>query len=268
MVSMSLSAGTAGQVIAVGRALGLDITGLQAETLCRYIELMARWNKTYNLTAIRDPQKMLVQHLYDSLSVVSPLIRHVGSQSLSIMDVGSGGGLPGVVLAIMRPDWNVVCVDAVEKKTAFIRQVSGTLKLANLSSRHARIESLPAQACDIVISRAFASLVDFTSWSGHHVRDGGYMVAMKGKIPVEEIRALEDKGDWLVKRTEALTVPELEGERCLLWLQAARGMSSMADQGTAQGSLQSEPQAPHDGGASAQAAMPAFATRSSKEIVE
>lgn len=226
MAGMSLAAGTVARVVSVGRELGLDLSQSQAEMLCRYIELMLRWNKTYNLTAIRDPQKMLVQHLYDSLSVVAPLVRYAGAKPLSIMDVGSGGGLPGVVLAIVRPDWTVLCVDAVEKKTAFIRQVAGTLKLENLSSRHARIESLPAQQCDVVISRAFASLVDFTSWSGHHVREGGYMIAMKGKVPDDEINALDTVGDWKLERIETLRVPELEGERCLLWLHASPGSVS------------------------------------------
>lgn len=213
-----LPASAVARVLAVAEELGLALQAAQAETLCHYIELMARWNKTYNLTAIREPEKMLVQHLYDSLSVVAPLQVHADGRPLSILDVGSGGGLPGVVLAIVHPDWNVVCVDAVEKKTAFIRQVAGVLGLPNLSSRHARIESIPALECDVVVSRAFASLVDFTAWSGFHVRDGGVMLAMKGKLPSDEIDALHAQGDWQVGRIESLAVPELEGQRCLLWI--------------------------------------------------
>lgn len=252
MAGMSLPAGAAARVLAVGRELNLDLSQDQAQTLCAYIDLMLRWNKTYNLTAIRDPQKMLVQHLYDSLSVAAPLIRHAGASALSIMDVGSGGGLPGVVLAIVRPDWTVQCVDAVEKKTAFIRQVAGTLKLANLSSRHARIESLPAQQCDVVISRAFASLVDFTSWSGHHVRAGGYIVAMKGKVPDDEIAALQAQGDWALEKVEPLVVPELEGERCLLWLHANPEGAAVTVQNVESADISSEPQSSRQGSANVQ----------------
>lgn len=218
MAAFQLPAGAKAQVVDVGAALGLSLDDAIASALCRYIELMARWNRTYNLTAIREPQKMLVQHLFDSLSVVAPLARYAQGQALSIMDVGSGGGLPGVVLAAVHADWRVVCVDAVEKKTAFVRQAAGTLQLSNLSAQHARIEALPSQQCDVVISRAFASLVDFTNWSGHHLREGGRMVAMKGKYPEEEIAALHQQGDWQLERTESLNVPELEGQRCLLWL--------------------------------------------------
>ena len=165
--------------------LGLALLDEQNEKLRKYLSQMQRWNKTYKLTAIRDEEQMLIQHLFDSLAAVAPLEKVLGShgQQTTIYDVGSGGGLPGVVLAIMQPNWQVSCVDAVEKKTAFVRQMSGVLGLPNLQARHARIEQLAPAQCDAVISRAFASLDDFAALAGRHVRGGGTLVAMKGKTP-------------------------------------------------------------------------------------
>ena len=164
------------------------------DKLLGYLAQMQRWNRTYNLTAIRDPQQMLIQHLFDSLSVVAPLSAALGEAPARIYDVGSGGGLPGVVLAIMRPHWSVTCIDAVEKKTAFVRQMSGALALPNLQARHARIETLEPGECNIVTSRAFASLDDFAELAGRHVRNDGTLVAMKGKVPDDEIQALHARG--------------------------------------------------------------------------
>lgn len=205
------------------QALGLEAGPDQQEKLLRYLAQMQRWNRTYNLTAIRDPEQMLVQHLFDSLSVVKPIADALAGRPAKVYDVGSGGGLPGVVLAIMQPDWDVSCVDAVEKKTAFVQQMAGVLMLPNLHAMHARIERVAPAECDIVISRAFASLPDFANWAGRHVRADGALVAMKGKVPQEEIEALQTQGAWQVERIQPLTVPDLDAERCLIWMRRSQG---------------------------------------------
>jgi 16S rRNA (guanine527-N7)-methyltransferase len=204
------------------RQLGLSVDEPQQGKLLRYLEQLQKWNRTYNLTAIRDAEQMLVQHVFDSLAVVRPLGAALGV-SAELMDVGSGGGLPGVVLAILRPHWRVSCVDAVEKKTAFVRQMSGVLDLPNLQARHARVETLEPAQCDLVTSRAFASLADFAELAGRHVREGGRLAAMKGKTPDEEIDALREQGVWMVERIEPLAVPELDAQRCLIWMRRADG---------------------------------------------
>ncbi len=208
------------RILAAAETLGLAITDVQAQQLNTYQEQLLKWNKVYNLTALRDPEKVLVQHIFDSLSVIAPLddLFAQGKQ-ISVLDVGSGGGLPGAVMAIMRPDWQVCCIDAVEKKTAFIRQAASVLGLPNLVSEHIRIESKAPANADLVISRAFASLVDFSDWSGRHVGQQGYLVAMKGRLAPEEVSQLEQKGEWTVSRVQKLNVPELDAERCLVWLQ-------------------------------------------------
>jgi len=201
------------------RQLQLVVQEPQLERLLRYVDQMARWNRTYNLTAIRDPHQMLVQHVFDSLAVVQPLDRALAAQpSATLYDIGSGGGLPGAILAILRPDWQVSCVDAVEKKTAFVRQMGGALAAPNLRALHARVEALQPAGCDVVISRAFASLEDFAALAGRHVREEGHLVAMKGKTPQEEIDALHAQGLWEAWRVEPLAVPELDAQRCLVWM--------------------------------------------------
>ena len=217
-------AGLAQQLEQACDALGLPVTGVQIDLLLEYLAQMQRWNRTYNLTAIRDPEQMLAQHLFDSLSVVNPLVRKVDSaDTAKLYDIGSGGGLPGVVLAIMRPAWQVSCVDAVEKKMAFVRQMSGVLSLPNLSAKHARVEDLMPADCDIVISRAFASLNDFASLAGHHVSNDGTLVAMKGKLPEDEIQVLHQQGAWQVENVQPLQVPQLNAQRCLVWMRRSQG---------------------------------------------
>lgn len=204
------------------RALGLAMKPGQAQTLLTYMQQMQRWNRTYNLTAVRDAGQMLVQHVFDSLAIIQPLRLALGDATVSsgrhIVDVGSGGGLPGVVIAAMEPQWQVRCVDAVEKKMAFVRQMTGVLNLPNLHAVHARIESLPPLDADIVISRAFASLDDFAALAGRHVSQKGRLLAMKGREPTEEIAALQQNTGWFVERIEPLTVPELDAQRCLVWM--------------------------------------------------
>jgi len=206
---------------AAAHRLALPLEDSQCVRLLDFLAQMQRWNKTYNLTALRDPEQMLIQHVFDSLSVVTPFVRALsGVASPLIVDVGSGGGLPGVVLAITRPDWRGCCVDAVEKKTAFIRQMSGVLGLSNLSARHARIETLPPMDAALIVSRAFACLVDFVSLAGHHAAPYGSLVAMKGREPLDEIQALsaDAQASWRVRDVQVLNVPELSAQRCLVWM--------------------------------------------------
>lgn len=207
---------------AAAKSLNIDIDQEKSSALLEYIFQLLRWNRTYNLTALRDPEQMLVQHLFDSLAVVGPLAllldKNTVSTRPSVVDVGSGAGLPGVVLAIMRPLWTIHCVDAVEKKTAFVRQVASVLKLPNLHAIHARVETLPSFDADVVISRAFASLRDFATLAGPHVAPGGQLLAMKGREPSDEIDTLEQLTDWRSHHIETLNVPELNAQRCLVWL--------------------------------------------------
>ena len=202
-------------------ALGLSLSDAQVRQLLDYQSLIGKWNKVYNLTAVRDPAEMLTHHLLDSLAAVAPLQKHLQSRGLataSLLDVGSGAGLPGVVLAICCPNLAVTCVDTVGKKAAFIKQAALALGLGNLTGLHARVETL-TQPFDVICSRAFASLVDFTSWSQAALAPGGAWMALKGKHPAEELALLPP--DVAVFHVEPLTVPGLDAERCIIWLQKA-----------------------------------------------
>jgi 16S rRNA (guanine527-N7)-methyltransferase len=199
--------------------LGVELNAAQVERLLAYLALLQKWNRVYNLTAVRDPAEMLTHHLLDSLAVVAPLRRQIASRPVRMLDVGSGGGLPGVVIAIACPDVTVTCVDTVGKKAAFIQQAAVTLQLANLRGLHARVETLRAvegAGFDVICSRAFASLADFSAWSREALNLGGVWMAMKGKNPIEEIAALPE--DVAVFHVEPLTVPGLDAERCIVWL--------------------------------------------------
>lgn len=197
------------------QALGLALTDAQIQHLLDYAALIQKWNKVYNLTALRDPADMLTHHLLDSLTAIAPLRRYTQSQPVRVLDVGSGGGLPGVVLAICMPELNVSCVDTVAKKAAFVQQVAVSLKLPNLRGVHARVESL-TDPYQIICSRAFASLPDFVTWSRSALADGGVWMAMKGKHPQGEIDALPT--DVQVFHVEPLKVPGLDVERCMVWM--------------------------------------------------
>ena len=195
--------------------LGLSLSDAQLEQLLGYLALIQKWNKVYNLTAVRDPQEMLTHHLLDSLTAVAPLVRHTHGQPAKVLDVGSGGGLPGIVLAICRPELDVSCVDTVGKKAAFIQQVAATLKLPNLRGIHARVETLGGPF-DVICCRAFASLPDFVTWSRGALAEQGVWMAMKGKHPQAEIEGLP--ADVQVFHVEPLTVPGLDVERCMVWM--------------------------------------------------
>ena len=200
--------------------IGVPLGEGQAGQLLAYLALLAKWNRVYNLTAVREPAEMLTQHLLDSLSIVPPLRRHTGGRAARLLDVGSGGGLPGVVLAVVMPELDVTCVDAVAKKTTFIKQVALELKLPNLRAAHSRVEALEAGAFDVVVSRAFASLDDFTRLTQHHLAPGGVWLAMKGKHPGDEIAALP--ADLNLFHVEQLAVPGLAAERCALWIRPSQ----------------------------------------------
>ncbi len=197
------------------KALNLNLSDEQIQRLLGYMALIQKWTKVYNLTAVRDPADMLTHHLLDSLTAIAPLSRHTQGQPLKVLDVGSGGGLPGVVLAICMPELNVTCVDTVAKKAAFVQQVAVSLKLPNLRGIHARVESL-TDPYDVICSRAFASLPDFVTWSRSASAEGGVWMAMKGKHPQDEIDALP--ADVKVFHVEPLTVPRLDVERCMVWM--------------------------------------------------
>ena len=183
-------------------ALALGLDDAQLLRLLEFLALLQKWNKVYNLTAVRDPQEMLTHHLLDSLAAVAPLRRHVAQAGLAgpvrLLDVGSGGGLPGVVFAICCPQVDVTCVDTVGKKAAF--------------------EALTAPF-DVVSCRAFASLPDFTAWSRSALAPHGVWLAMKGKHPEEELAALP--ADVQVFHVEQLAVPGLDAERCIVWMRPA-----------------------------------------------
>ena len=222
MASATVKASTSERLTRALDFLCLAAQPAQQAALLEYLSQLLRWNKTYNLTAIRDPDQALVQHIFDSLSLVAPVTRALAlrpAEAPSVVDVGSGGGLPGVILAIMLPQVRVICVDAVEKKAMFVRQMAGVLALPNLSAQHARIETIEPFQSSIVTSRAFASLHDFAKLSGQHVCEGGYLLAMKGREPNEELTALQAHTAWAAQTIEPLTVPELEGQRCLVWMQ-------------------------------------------------
>ena len=210
------------RLVAAAHSLSLTLTDAQLDQLLAYMDWLAKWNKVYNLTSLRDPAEMLSHHLIDSLTAVRPLQMYAqslptqaDSAPVRVLDVGSGGGLPGVVLAICLPQLHVSCVDTVNKKAAFIQQVAVALRLPNLKGLHARVESVDG-GFDVVTSRAFASLADFTTWSVKALTPGAVWMAMKGKHPAEELAALGSGVD--VFHVEPLAVPGLDVERCLVWM--------------------------------------------------
>ncbi|NMM03801.1 16S rRNA (guanine(527)-N(7))-methyltransferase RsmG [Paraburkholderia sp. RP-4-7] len=198
------------------RELGLDLSDAQLGKLLDYVALLSKWNAVYNLTAIRDPRQMLIQHILDSLSIVPHLATRGAS---SVLDVGSGGGLPGIVLAIVLPDWSVTVNDIVHKKTAFQAQAKAELGLANLSVVTGRVETLRAGAevpakFDVIVSRAFAELADFVTLARHLVAEQGAIWAMKGVRPDGEVERLPAGAH--VEQIIRLNVPSLDAERHLI----------------------------------------------------
>jgi len=220
------------QALSLGvKALGLNVTEAQQRQLLSYMALIQKWNKVYNLTALKTPQEILTHHLLDSLSSISPLLGYLAQsargvgQEVELLDVGSGGGLPGVVIAICCPNIRVTCVDTVSKKAAFVQQVAASLKLSNLCGLHARVESLKGPF-DVICSRAFASLPDFVSWSVGALSERGVWMAMKGKLPEAEMVALPSFAE--VFHVEQLQVPGLAADRCMVWMKKSVTLSTEA----------------------------------------
>jgi 16S rRNA (guanine527-N7)-methyltransferase len=194
-------------------AMQLDVSPTQRERLMDYLALMFKWNSVYNLTSLRDPMQMVTHHLLDSLAAVPAF-----AQAKNVLDVGSGGGLPGIVLAIVRPDMKVSMIDTVHKKTAFLTQVKAELGLSNVTVYTARVEQLQvSDKFDVITSRAFADLSDFVNWSSHLLADGGRYIALKGVAPKDEQERLPT--EWQVTGVEPLQVPRLGAERHLVHIQ-------------------------------------------------
>ena len=197
------------------QALPVTLTDAQIEQIIAYLALLVKWNSVYNLTAVRDPKEMVKLHLLDSLSAV-----HAFSDAKNILDVGSGGGLPGIILAIVYPEAKVSMIDTVSKKTAFLTQVKAELGLRNVTVHTGRVELLKvAQGFDVITSRAFSELNNFINWSGHLLADDGQFIAMKGVMPQEEIDRLP--AGWVVTKVEPLVVPSLDAERHLVTIKRA-----------------------------------------------
>ena len=192
-------------------ALGLDLPDAQLAQLLEYLALLHKWNAVYNLTAVRDPQQMLTQHLLDCMAALPAFD---GAQH--VLDVGSGGGLPGIVIAIWarhaQPQMRVEMIDTVHKKTAFLTQVRAELGLSNVKVNTGRVEQFaPTEKFDVITSRAFAELGDFVSWSGHLLEEGGRMLALKGQAETTQREALPD--GWQIVRDLRLQVPGMDAER-------------------------------------------------------
>lgn len=210
-------------------SLSLVLEGAQVDQLLDYVELIDKWARVYNLTALRAPQEILTHHLLDSLAAVRPLRLKLAVPGMEaqankvavpalrsrLLDVGSGAGLPGVILAICCPEFAVDCVDAVSKKAAFVRQVAISLNLPNLRGLHARVQSLTDQYA-IITSRAFATLVEFVAMSEAVLAPDGIWMAMKGRAPLDEIAALPRHIQAF--HVEQLTVPMLQAQRCIVWM--------------------------------------------------
>jgi 16S rRNA (guanine527-N7)-methyltransferase len=195
--------------------LGLELSDTQQKQLMDYLALMAKWNAVYNLTSLRDPVQMVTHHLLDSLAAV-PAFR----EAQNVLDVGAGGGLPGIVLAIARPDMKVSMIDTVHKKTAFLTQVKAELGLANVTVYTAKVQDLQvSDKFDVITSRAFADLSDFVNWSGHLLAEGGRFIALKGTAPKEEQERVPQ--EWKVSELRPLQVPRLGAERHLVFIERA-----------------------------------------------
>ncbi|MBC3862070.1 16S rRNA (guanine(527)-N(7))-methyltransferase RsmG [Undibacterium jejuense] len=192
--------------------LDLALTSAQIDKMIAYLLLLSKWNSVYNLTAIRDPKEMVKQHLLDSLSAAPAFVN-----AKNVLDVGAGGGLPGMMLAITYPDTRVSMIDTVSKKTAFLSQAKTELGLTNVTVHTGRVEALQVkEKFDVITSRAFSELCNFINWSGHLLADGGQFIAMKGVAPAQEIERLPE--GWQVTGMQALSVPGLQAERHLVFV--------------------------------------------------
>ncbi len=221
MISNASSMNESLYLEATCKKLLLSLSEDKKHKLIKYLNLIQSWSRAFSLLSFRDQKNILPRHFFDSLSIVNPIENGLkemfGNQT--ICDIGSGNGFPGVILSIMKPSFQVICVDSKEKKVAFITQVRNMLHLKNLSVKHGRAEDFDSFQCDIVISRAFSSLEKFISIAGKHVQNKGFLVAMKGKKPNHEVKSVINQKKWKVKFIEPITVPDLNEDRCLIWMQ-------------------------------------------------
>jgi 16S rRNA (guanine527-N7)-methyltransferase len=200
------------------RSLGLVLSDAARAKLAAYVTLLAKWNRTYNLTAIREPARMVTHHLLDALAVLPQLPQRA---QLRVLDVGAGGGIPGIPLAIARPDWRVVLVDSSSKKAAFLTQAAIELALPNVTGVAGRIEDYaPDAPFDVIIARAFSDLRTFAESSARHLAPDGALFAMKGVYPDEEIADLPDDIETIAATT--LAVPGLDAARHLIVMRRKR----------------------------------------------
>lgn len=201
-------------VLAEGIAeMKLDVSAAQQDKLMDYLALMSKWNGVYNLTSLRDPMQMVTHHLLDSLAAVPAFV-----DARNVLDVGAGGGLPGIVLAITRPGMKVSMIDTVHKKTAFLKQVKAELELSNVTVHTMKVQDLDvSDKFDVITSRAFADLSDFLNWSGHLLAEGGKFIALKGTAPAEEQERIP--AEWRITGLQPLQVPRLGAERHLVFVE-------------------------------------------------
>ena len=196
--------------------LALPLGPTEVRRLIAFVRLIERWNTTYNLTAVRDPRNMVVQHILDCLAAAAALGRRRGEgRGERLVDVGSGAGLPGVVIATVFPHREITCIDSVGKKVAFVTQTAGALGIRNVKALHARVERI-ADQFDVIASRAFASLGTFVAATDHLLKDSGTWMAMKGKSPDDELAEFAGR---LAFHVEPLIVPQLPADRCVIWLE-------------------------------------------------
>ncbi len=193
------------------KEMGLDLSGEQQDKLLAYVEMLKKWNKTYNLTALHDESRIINHHLLDSLTL-PPYLE--GAQTM--LDVGSGGGQPGIPAAVCRPDLQITLLDANTKKTSFLQQAAIELELKNVRVVSGRVEAVQGLRADVITSRAFAELADFVNWTAHLLQDGGCWAAMKGVYPAAEIDRLPDS--VCVERVDKIRVPQLNAERHMVIL--------------------------------------------------
>lgn len=208
------------RLLSASSELNARVDETMADRLLGYVALLEKWNRVHSLSAWSKPLDLLVQHVFDSMTLVGPLRRFGAGRGMRILDAGSGPGFPAAVLAIMEPTWLVTAVDAVAKKVAFVRQSAAELAINNLVACHGRLEDLaPTNRFDVITSRAFGSLKDLIACTSHLLAPTGVWVAQKGRIPQQEIDQL--KGAVDVFHVEPVTVPGLEAERCLVWMRPA-----------------------------------------------
>jgi 16S rRNA (guanine527-N7)-methyltransferase len=208
------------ELVGLASKLGVTLDAAQSARLLRFGKLLLRWNRVHNLTAIAHPDQVLSHHLLDSLAVAPTLLELAAGRALRVLDVGAGGGLPGIPLAVALPALGFTLLDKVEKKVAFLVQAKGELSLENVELVHSRVETYSTMPFDVILARAFTSLADLVRLSRHLLSPHGHWCALKGTLPRDEIDALEQAQLGVrVTRTVKLRVPRLNAERHLVLIE-------------------------------------------------